>query len=660
MNTVNFTNNTQVNSLTPEVKKRLEAQENFTAIDKEKLKQDVAEFQEKAEEHVKENFVVRILKNIGIKDPKKFFISLGATFATVIGLATLGNKSSNYMAELGLKVDDFLLSQKWYQKASEAFQNGKNKVVSVLKKSKTISNIMDTLKNRPARAKCDLTRGYGQGFKGIFSLTPVDVLKNVFNGKTPEQKAASLKKLVGENNLNELLSYLNDSKTSAIKTNREFCEKLTEGIKLNNGITTKHDLMEFFKKLQKGEGNLSEFKDITMKDKGLYSIIGSWWPVNIIDSVGKKLFKNNWKGFCKGNLGDSLVKFNVVNGSMASTKLGSLVQKSITVPTESITNFVNDKSGMGLFLCSSIMALYNNVQDAPKEKRVATIADDYMGTIGSIAIATPLAYAATYGLASLKNVDPNVNFKSKIVKQIGKFFGMGLDKTLMNGTVKEGTKNIIFRFGGGAIRLFLVMFAFSPFFSKPIKKVINKIFGKPYDAAQAEREKQIEAQRNTIIPELGITQGELEEKIKANPDALVKIQSNPAILREIQKNPKLIVDILDGKEIKIKPSGVVCEANKDLINKNKNSLNNSQATNNINPYANNAGNSTSKLNNSKTTTSENIENQEKSEVSVDTATYIPSSQFTVKSSGLSDIQAQEYNQMMTNADRALEQAEKYI
>ena len=660
MNTINFTNNAQVNSLAPEVKKRLEAQENFTAIDKEKLKQDVTEFQEKAEDHVKENFIIRILKNIGIKNPKKFLISLGATFATVIGLATLGNKSSNYMAELGLKVDDFLLSQQWYQKATKMLQNGKNKVVDVLKKSKTINNIMETLKKRPARAKCDLTRGYGQGFKGIFSLTPVDVLKNVFNGKTPEQKAASLKKLVGKNNLNELLSYLNDSKKSVIKTNREFCEKLIEGIKLNNNITTKQDLMEFFKKLQKGEGNLSEFKDITMKDKGLYSIIGSWWPVNFIDSIGKKLFKNNWKGFGKGNLGDSLVKFNVVNGSMASTKLGSLVQKSITVPTESITNFVNDKSGMGVLLCGSILALYNNVQDAPKEKRVATIADDYIGTIGSIAISTPLAYAATYGLASLKNIDPNVNFTSKVIKQIGKFFGMGLDKTLVDGTVKEGTQNIIFRFGGGAIRFFLVMFALSPFFSKPIRKVINKIFGKPYDAAQAEREKQIEAQKNTVIPELGITYGELEEKIKANPDALVKIQSDPAILREIQKNPKLIIDILDGKKIEIKPSGVICEANKDLINKNKRSANNPQMVNNTNLYTNNTRSNAPKLNNDiETTTSKNLENKEK-KVSVDTATYIPSSQFTVKSNNLNNIQAQEYNQMMANADKALEQAEKYI
>ncbi len=50
--------------------------------------------------------------------------------------------------------------------------------------------------------------------------------------------------------------------------------------------------------------------------------------------------------------------------------MGSFVQQSLLFPTEAISNFVNDKSGLGFFLCGMIMNLYNNVQDAPKDKKL--------------------------------------------------------------------------------------------------------------------------------------------------------------------------------------------------------------------------------------------------------------------------------------------------
>ncbi len=640
MNAINFKNNIQLNSPNPEVKKRLEDKENFTAIDKEKLKQDVAEFQEKAQDHAKENFVSQTTKNLKPKNTKKFIISLAATLATVVGLAVIGNKSSNKMAELGIRVDDFLKNQKWFNSLGEFFKKGKNKIAKTLKKVPVINNIAETLKKRPAKAKCDLTRGYGRGFVSIFSLTPVDILKKAF--KDPDSQLAALIELVGKEKAQTFADFLN-GKSTQILDNKEFCTKLTEAIKEKFNLTTKKDLLGFLKNLQKGRHNktdLNKFKNIEMKEKGLGAIIGSWWPVNIIDSLGKKIFKNNWKGFGKGNLGDSLIKFNVVNGTLADTKIGSLIQKSITVPAESITNFVNDKSGLGAFLCASILSLYNNVQDAPKEKKVATIANDYIGTMGSIAISTPLAFATTYGLASLKNLDGNRSFLSKILKGIGKFFGMGLDKIDSNGTISKTNSKFI-RFAGGALRFFLIMSVFSPFFSKPIKKVINKIFGKPYDANEAKREEMLQQQRNTVIPELGITAGEFEEKIKANPDAINKVQSDPALANELKRNPKLILDILDGKEIKTKPKDkLLSPANMNLINdKSKTSQNDKREL--------------FGLENKK-------ETKDNSTISQDTATYIPSSQFTAKNTTLSEVQNQEYQQIMTKADEALKNAEKYI
>ncbi|MBR2068416.1 MAG: hypothetical protein IJ877_01510 [Candidatus Gastranaerophilales bacterium] len=44
----------------------------------------------------------------------------------------------------------------------------------------------------------------------------------------------------------------------------------------------------------------------------------------------------------------------------------------------------------------------------------------------------------------------------------------------------------------------------------------------------------------------------------------------------------------------------------------------------------------------------------------DTATYIPSSTFSAKTQTLNEYTAREYEQLMTNADKALKEAEKYI
>ena len=62
------------------------------------------------------------------KSRRNKVIAVGLTLATVIGLATIGNKSSNKMAELGQKVDDLVVNKEWYKKACNGWNTLKTKV----------------------------------------------------------------------------------------------------------------------------------------------------------------------------------------------------------------------------------------------------------------------------------------------------------------------------------------------------------------------------------------------------------------------------------------------------------------------------------------------------------------------------------------------------
>ena len=106
MEALSFGNN--VASKKPdEVVRRLENQENFTAIDSEKLKQDTVELANKTKENANENIIFKTLRKIGVNDPKKTLKSLGLSILTVITVAILGNKLSTPSYKLGNKIDNF-------------------------------------------------------------------------------------------------------------------------------------------------------------------------------------------------------------------------------------------------------------------------------------------------------------------------------------------------------------------------------------------------------------------------------------------------------------------------------------------------------------------------------------------------------------------------
>ena len=193
-----------------------------------------------------------------------------------------------------------------------------------------------------------------------------------------------------------------------------------------------------------------------------------------------------------------------------------------------------------------------------------------------------------------------------------------------------------------------MFFKISGIVGKGISGVTSKIFGKPYDRAEAEKQKQIEEQRNTVIPQLGITAGEFEDKIKNNPKALEKVQQDPMLAREIQSNPKLLLDLLDGKEIKTKPKDVlISPLNASIINGKRptNVTNNNNQTNLFDKK-----------------TKESNKNNTKAETGSpqDTATYVPSSAFVAKDQTMSPELTEAYNRMMSESDKILKKAEKYI
>lgn len=693
-------NNNFFNTQSPEFKRKYETQENFTALDKEKLKQDTVELAQKAgektQQEVNDNFIVRGLKSVGIKDPKKFFKSVGLTILTVIGFAFVGNKLAMPTAKAGLKVDKFLLEgdnflAKGYRAVAKFFARGKDKIAEKVgnSKSKFVQDLVDTFKNRKAKPINTLAKSYGSGGKGIFGLTAPDILRTSLketsglnklsdeitkNLGVKSKSAESIISTFFEKGADDTLELLKNSdidekaaqglieKLSETKgkidssLSKLFQEEAKESIfkqifvdksydhialsqemvaAIKNGKTEEEFIDYIAKNFGKDSKEFAEFVNVKM-DKG--GIMGSWWPVNIIDSIGKKIKGDSWKGFARGNLGDSLLKFSAMDGTAAKTFPGRFVQKSVIFPAEYISNFVNDKSGLGVFLCANLMTLYNTAQDAPEGQKVSTVANDFASTIGSVAITTPLAAAATYGLATLKNLDGKG--LAAIPKAIGKFVGLGLD-SIKNGEVIKNTSKMK-GFVGGFIRAILILFVISPKITKPIQNAIQKVFGKPYDPAAEEAAKAAEEQKNQIIPELGITQAQLAEKIEKNPEAMERIKNDDELAAKLVENPKLIVDLLDGKDINATATATATQAptlspaNANLLNNNSNLSSEAELFSNKNK-------------------------EEKPEAkNVDTATYIPSSQFKAKASTLTDEQQKEYNSQMSRADKILKKAEGYL
>lgn len=694
------TNNTQ---LPPELLKRAESQENFTALNKEKLKQDTVEIaskaSEKAKENVKDNFIFRILKNLGVEEPKKFLKSLAYTTITIVGIAVFGNKMSNKFADWGLKCDEILQGDgfKWARNASKKLGNIKNNISNFFKKSKTINDITSTLSDstKKLRAKIPMAKSQCAGPKFQFSCAVIESMQGIFYGKTKniaqqfakniqidgtnitskkldkdfirkmilangdelekfkarisgadssafikaieDIKSSSeglLEKLIGKDNVKKAFeTIIEDNARDRV----EFADKFSENIRklhgTNGAPATNKELLNFFKKIQKGEGEFADCKDILMCHG-----IDDWTFTNLIDKVYSKI--SGGKHISRANLGSTLIKYNAVSGKLADSAIGKFVQGFPTISTESISNHVCDMAAVNMIVFPSFISLFNNVQDAPKEQKGATLANNFITDVGHITLVIPAAAGLTYGLASLSNMEGKT-LLSKGIKAIGNVFALGL-KNVNKGTSLNKIGNKLKGFGGGALRFVMIMFVFSNLISKPIQKLTNKIFGKPYDPEEAEKERQLEEAKKQIIPELGITQGELLEKMQNNPEAVAKLQTDAKLAQTIAQNPKALLDLLDNKPVQyIEPKPTPASQGIILSPANQKAI---QKTNQM----------------QKTNITQAASTQTSKQTSQDTATYIPSSTFSTPVYSMSQEQTNEYNALMAKSDKLIQKAERYI
>lgn len=685
MNDINFSN-LNISTKKLPFKGASQQQESFGAIDKAKLKEDTMELSNKAKDRVetsaKQNWFVKKFNSlVQDEDKKKRLKSIGLAIATTIGLAYLGNKSVDFMADLGIKAENSASKKLNKIKPYVSLKNGATKLKNNLKNTletnrftkKFVSDIKDTFKNRHAKPSLQIARGSGQGPLTIFSITPVETFKNAIPNALDDNNKFT------QEAIDKYAKILKGDKTKAVemmdllynsgKDNSEIVHGMTKIIKEANGLTTKAELKDFLVDLKHGKFG-DDFIDVTMKDSGLMAIQNSWWPVNVVNNIKEKITGKPWKG-AKGNGGDALLKFNMVSGDLADTKFGSLIQKSVVVPTECISNFVNDKSGLGAILClTQLPSSFDRIQNAPKEKKGSTIADEFLGQTLHWAIVTPLAFKATYGLASLANLKGD-GILSKAARLIGKPFNIGLNKTPITksglGGVAQKLGNSLKGTAGGVLRFALVLFVFSSLFSKPIDKLTHKVFGKPYDANEEEKNAQIAEAKKQIIPELGISQAELEEKINNNPKAVEEIQKNPQLVQEIQQNPKKLLEILEPNKATIQTANNVkspflSQASKDLIQKRQ--QNTSQMGPVNQPKPNLGTLNENNLAQLKTSTKQPIEgsgeNNKMDAASLDTATYIPSSENNAPEATISDSQAQELEEILAKSDKVIKKAESYI
>lgn len=692
MTTINFRANT------PEYYQEQKLQQqnnstNYATVNQNQNTQDSVEIANAQQAPVKEkSAIAEAIENttgIDITNPKQALKVVGVSLAIVIGGMILGNKIAKPSYNFGSLIDDFLKSDKnivgkGLKAINKVFSPALTSVKNFVTKPKFVQDTIQSIKN-PKALRWNFFRGYGNGAKGIFAMTVADTLKqatgvvdinrakNIIadNPKTIEiikqaladnkisKKAAeralqntaenlqnaqktltaitpkyeravkALGKMVGDDKVDKLLADLVDPSVTNVNVADSFIDLLSK----NNGGTPK-ELLKALNKFSE-DADLDSLRNIEMD---------GWGFVNKLNRISKRLFKKE-SSMLKGDLIDSTMKYGAIRGKLAETAPAKVVQILPTLLAEQKTSFVNDKSNFGIMLVlTSVCPSVVKMLDPENDKKAKTEAHNLLKDSLSFLVSMPIAMAAVYGLAGLKG---NSN---KVLNGIGTVLSIGLDNhkklpadagriaKFINAT--GGPRGII----GGIERFALVMW-FKSKAEKPISKLCELLFGKPYDKSEQLKKQAQQQQMSQVIPELGISQKELMEKIQKNPQALEKIQNDPEAIKKLQQNPKLLLDVLDGKDI--------------------NSLN--ASTSQSNPTM--SPSLTSRLNNSgQNFATEKMDKKEQTQApsasttpttsNYDTATYIPSSEYIAKSVEYDDATISKMNSVLAASDKVLEQFEK--
>ena len=231
--------------------------------------------------------------------------------------------------------------------------------------------------------------------------------------------------------------------------------------------------------------------------------------------------------------------------------------------------------------------------------------------------------------------------------------------------IKSG-KNILGNTPGGLLRFGLVMFALSPLLSKPIKWVVNKIFGKPYDAEAEKKEQAKKAQEEAVKnnPFTKMTEQELYTLLNKNKDAMEKAQNDPKLMQELTSDPQKLYDFLqtgaqdyDKAQANAKPS--------EMFEKYKNNLQNGATPNiqpSINPQPNTPLNNSTGLNNNMNLSmpEPSVQVQNENTVKEPERSYVPSSAPASDVVQAQKAQDEKFNALIQDMDKTANEYSKYL
>ena len=404
-----------------------------------------------------------------VKKHKKTIIAAALSVATVVGVTMGVNKNINNIWKAGEKVDALLQNNKIYNKVVEVGKQIAEK--NPLKKSSLFQDIKNvTSSANRIQPKNQMAKMSVLGPKGIFSLTSSEVLNGIAKNCGSEEKFAQyLETLVGKDakicgkTVKEVAKACMNG--DMVGESFKFSTDLMNTIKSQHGLKSTEDMLKFFDGLKNGKIGEKTFefaKDVKVK---------------------------GWAPFTRGNLGESLKKFAIMEGTSAKTTAGKLVQQTPLILAESIGNCINDRSMFGIALGATYLPQnFKDAQDAPKGKKVKTVTAEFISSAASWAIGMATAGKIVYSAASLKNLK-SAGAAAGVLKKVGNVASTGL--------VDAGKAK---GFAGGLMRLAGVMFLSSKI-STPIDNFVKKSFGLPTDKEKAAAEKAKEEQQ--VAQQLG-------------------------------------------------------------------------------------------------------------------------------------------------------------
>ncbi len=402
-------------------------------------------------------------QNIDKNKLKKNITTATLTIATVLGVTAAVNKNINKIWQLGESVDKIVKNSKFCNKAGEVLNSISAK--NPLKKSKLFQEVKNvTSSANRVQPKSQMAKMSVLGPKGIFSLTSSEILKNIADGVGDKTKFTKyLEALVGKDSkicgktIQEMAEACFSGKD--LGDSFKFSKELVDAIKTKHNLKSTKEMLKFFDNVKIGKIGEETF------------------------DFAKNIKVKGWVPGSRGNLGETLKKFVIMNGDAAQTTAGKLTQQIPLILGESVGNCINDRTTFGVLMTASYLPqIFNEAQDAPTGKKAKTAISELISGAAGWAIGMASAGAIVYSAASLKNIKSSTA-AANILKKFGNVASMGL---------KDGSSKTA-KILGGILR-FAGVLTLSGKISAPIDNTIKKSFGLPTAQEKEKLEQQKQQQ----------------------------------------------------------------------------------------------------------------------------------------------------------------------